>query len=214
MILLIFFLNGNTTIDDGNDEDDKEEGAEDNEEEEEEEYNSNFDSDDDDDDDDDDDTSVDDKDDDKITQEEDDNDDDNSNEEEDEDRDDDDFVPPKTIKKFFPGYGWFVGTVTKTTINNRKYYCVIYADDNEVCTESDLKILMMKQNIQIGESGYKFIREYEGMFYSGLFKDKNELGMQICNLNYGKVQECNLKTLKEWKDLMNLDKCKAFKGSL
>ena len=123
-------------------------------------------------------------------------------------------VPPKTIQKFFPGYDWFVGMVTKTTINNQKYYHVVYADDNEVCTESDLKILIMKQNIQIGESGYKFVREYEGMFYPGIVKDKNELGMRICNLNYGKVRENSLETLKEWKDLMNLDKHKAFKGSL
>ena len=51
-------------------------------------------------------------------------------------------------------------------------------------------------------------------YYSGIVKDKNELGMRICNLNYGKVREYSLETLKEWKDLMNLDTRKAYKSTL
>ena len=72
----------------------------------------------------------------------------------------------------------------------------------------------MKQNIQIGESGYKFVCEFEGMFYSGIVKKKNELGIWICDLNYGQVREYSLEKLKEWKDLMNLDISKAYKGTL
>ena len=64
----------------------------------------------------------------------------------------------------------------------------------------------MKQNIEISESRYAFVCEYEGMFYSGIVKDKNELGMHMCDLNYGKVQEYSLEQLMEWKDLTNLDK--------
>ena len=72
----------------------------------------------------------------------------------------------------------------------------------------------MKQNIQIGESGYEFVREFDGMFYSGIVKDINELGIRICDLNYGQVQEYSLEKLKEQKDLKNLDKRKAYKGTL
>ena len=53
--------------------------------------------------------------------------------------------------------------------------------------QSDLKVLIMKQNIEIGESGYEFVCEFDGMFYSGIVKDINELGIRMCDLNYGKV---------------------------
>ena len=72
----------------------------------------------------------------------------------------------------------------------------------------------MKQNIEIGESGYKFVCEYDGMFYSGILDDINELGIQMCDFNYGQVREYSLEKLKEWKDLKNLDKRKAYKGTL
>ena len=76
----------------------------------------------------------------------------------------------------------------------------------------------MKQNIQIGESEYKFVCEFEyefvcefdGMFYSEIVKDINELGIQICDLNYGQVRRYSLEKLKEWKDLKNLNASKAF----
>ena len=45
----------------------------------------------------------------------------------------------------------------------------------------------MKQNIEIGESGYDFFREYDGMFYSGIVRDINELGIRMYDLNYGQV---------------------------
>ena len=55
----------------------------------------------------------------------------------------------------------------------------------------------MKQNIQIGESGYKFICEFDDVFYSVIVKDINELDIWICDLNYGKVQVYSLEKLKE-----------------
>ena len=169
-------LNGTTAMDNGNDvdeEDDEEEGeeVEHHEEEDEEEEDNDHD------------TSLDDDDDRESTQEEEDYDDDNSDEEDDgddDDDDDDDFVPPDTIRKFFPGYGWFVGTVTTTTttVTNRKHYRLVYEDDEEVCTQSDLKVLIMKQNIEIGGLGFEFVREYDGIFYSGIVTDINELGIE------------------------------------
>ena len=63
----------------------------------------------------------------------------------------------------------------------------------------------MKQNIEIGESGYKFVCEFDDMFYSGIVKDINELGIRVCDLNYGQVQKYSLEKLKEWKDLKNLN---------
>ena len=47
----------------------------------------------------------------------------------------------------------------------------------------------MKQNIEIGESGYNFVCEFDGVFYSGIVKD--------ANLNYGRVREYSLEKLKE-----------------
>ena len=76
------------------------------------------------------------------------------------------------------------------------------------------KSLNNETNIEIGESGYEFVREFDGMFYSGIVTDINELGIRMCNLNYGKVREYSLEKLKEWKDLKNLDKRKAYKGTL
>ena len=95
------------------------------------------------------------------------------------------------VKKFFKGYGWFPGTVTlKDTTNsvyNRKYYKIQYIDDDEVCSQPALILLIEKQNIQIGEIGYEFVREFEGLFYSGIVTDVDKSGMRICDLNYGQV---------------------------
>ena len=203
-------LNGNAAMDDGNNEDDKKEGEDEyqeeegeeeyhkeEDEEEEEEYDSNNNNDDDD-------TSVDNDDDhNKITQEEGHDDDDNSNEEDDDDSDDDDSVPPNSIQTFFQGYGRFTGKVTISTTTNtdRKHYLVIYAEDNdkEVCTQPQLKLLIRKQNIEIGELGYKFVCKYGGMFYSGIVESyhstKNDT--RVCLLNYGQLREYTLEKLKE-----------------
>ena len=43
------------------------------------------------------------------------------------------------------------------------------------------------------------------MFYSEIVKDINELGIWICDVNYGHVQEYSLEQLKEWTDLQNFD---------
>ena len=72
----------------------------------------------------------------------------------------------------------------------------------------------MKQNIETGESGYEFVCEFDDMFYSGIYKNINELGIRMDDLNYGKVHEYSLEKLKEWKDLKNLDKRKAYKGTI
>ena len=105
-----------------------------------------------------------------------------------------------------------MGTVTTTTatVTNQKHYRQVYEDDDEVCTQSQLKVIIMKQNIEIGELGYECVREYDGMFYSGKVTDINELGIHMCNLNYRKVREYSLETLKEWKDFKNLDKHNAY----
>ena len=50
------------------------------------------------------------------------------------------------------------------------------------------------------------------MLSSGIVKDINELGIRMCDLNYGKVRELSLEKLKEWKDLKNLDRRKAYKA--
>ena len=50
------------------------------------------------------------------------------------------------------------------------------------------------------------------MFYSGIVKDINEFAIRMCDLNYGKVREYSLEKLKEWKELKNLDKRKAYKA--
>ena len=76
------------------------------------------------------------------------------------------------------------------------------------------KILIMKQNIQISELGYEFVCEFEGLFYLGIVKNKKELGIRICDLNYGQVREYSLKKLEEWEDLMNLDVRRVYKGTL
>ena len=46
----------------------------------------------------------------------------------------------------------------------------------------------MKQSVQIGELGYKFVCEYNGIFYSGIVNCINEFVIRICHVNYGKLQ--------------------------
>ena len=66
---------------------------------------------------------------------------------------------------------------------------------------TSLKLLIRKQNVEIGELGYKFVREYEGMFYSGIVKSyhSTKSDTRVCHLNYGQLREYTLEKLKEWK---------------
>ena len=79
-----------------------------------------------------------------------------------------------------------------------------------VCSQLALILLIEKQNIQIGEIGYEFVREFEGLFYSGIVTDVDKSGMRICDLNYGQVQQYTLQQLEEWKDIKNSIKSKAY----
>ena len=126
------------------------------------------------------------------------------------------------VKKFFKGYGWFPGTVTlqdtTNSVSNRKYYEIKYIDDDEVCSQPALILLIEKQNIQIGEIGYEFVQEFEGLFYSGIVtdvtdvddSDVDEPGIRICDLNYGVSRQYTLQKLEEWKDVKNSIKSKAY----
>ena len=105
-------------------------------------------------------------------------------------------------------------TTTTTTVTNRKHYRLVYEDDEEVYTQSDLKVLIMKQNIEIGGLGFEFVCEYDGIFYSGIVTDINELGIRMCNLNYGQVRKYSLEQLQELTDVKNSDAHKAHDGTL
>ena len=85
-----------------------------------------------------------------------------------------------------------------------------YIDDDEVCSQLALILLIEKQNIQIGEIGQEFVREYEGLFFSGKVTDVDESSMRICDLNYGEVRQYTLQQLEEQKEVTNSDPSKAY----
>ena len=107
-------------------------------------------------------------------------------------------------------------TISTTTTSNRKHYLVIYAehDYEEVWTQPQFKLLIKKcQNWEIKIQGFC---EYEGMFYSEIVESyhSTKSDTQVYHLNYGKLREHTLEKLKEWNNLINLDKHKACKGTL
>lgn len=158
-------------------------------------------------------------------------DDDDGDEEDDESEDDDDnlvddcvedsvksvkeiFVQPETIRKFFPGYGWFIGAVTETRSKDyQKRYCIRYEDGYvENCSKSALKARIKSQNIEVGDIGCRFLREYDGVFYSGTVKEILPNGMRDCYLNDGWYHEYTMEQLVEWENIQNNDKERAHKA--
>ena len=95
-------------------------------------------------------------------------------------------------------------TITTTTTSNQKQYLVIYAEDDfeKVCTQPQLKLLIRKQNVEIGELGYESVCEYEGIFYSGVVESYHSTRSdnRVCYLNYGKLWEYTLEKLNDQDD--------------
>ena len=115
-----------------------------------------------------------------------------------------DFVAPSTIRKFFPGYGWYSGTVGSITKHDT--YVVTFEDgDAEEYQESDLEELMELEKLAIGEVGYQFLREYGGMFYSGNVESINDDGTRECYVTDRLFHDYSLEQLNDWKDLKNSD---------
>ena len=115
-----------------------------------------------------------------------------------------DFVAPPTIRKFFKGYGWYSGTVGSVTEHGT--FVVKYEDgEEEELRERQLKKLMELEKFAVGEVGYRFLREFEGKFYSGNVKSINDDDTRECYLTDRKYHTYTLDKLNDWKDLKNSD---------
>ena len=81
------------------------------------------------------------------------------------------YKPPERILKFFTGYGWY--DVKVSTQESDGFEPIAYRidyDDNDYedgVTKRQLNALLKKGLIGLGEVGYEFLFEFEGMFCSG-----------------------------------------------
>ena len=125
-------------------------------------------------------------------------------------------MPPKTIKIFFSGYGWFSGEV-KANRNKSKYHIKHTDGHIESVSKHVLKNRIKDQNIKVGDVGYHFIRQWPedketGLIYSGFVKriltEDEDAGKRHCYLTDKLWHKYTLEELEEWKDLQNTDKKK------
>jgi len=124
------------------------------------------------------------------------------------------FEPPSHVRKFFPGYGWFTGRVTTTASDrsDRKYVIHYEDNDQEECSQQQLLQLIKKASLNVGEIDYQFVREYEGVFYSGKVKAiRDHDGMRVCYLSDRLYHTYTLDQLHAWKELQNMDASKVKK---
>ena len=127
-------------------------------------------------------------------------------------------MPPKTIKRFFPGFGWFSGEV-KANRNKSKHHIKHTDGYKESVSKYVLKKRIKDQNIKVGDVGYHFIRQWPedketGLIYSGfvkrIFTEGEDAGKRHCYLTDKLWHKCTLDELEEWKDLQNTDKTKIY----
>jgi len=124
------------------------------------------------------------------------------------------FKPPSHVRKFFSGYGWFTGRIT-TTASTRfdRQYTIQYEDsDHEECSQQQLQHLIKEASMNVGDIGYQFVREYDGVFYSGKVKSIcGDDGIRECYLSDRLYHNYTLGQLQEWRELQNDDASKVKK---
>jgi len=122
------------------------------------------------------------------------------------------FEPPSQVRKFFPGYGWFTGRVTTTAststtapVQMDRTYRIEYEDnDYEECSQQQLQHLIQMASINVGDIDYRFVREYEGVFYSGKVKSiREDDGIRVCYVSDRLYHNYTLDQLQEWRELQN-----------
>lgn len=66
--------------------------------------------------------------------------------------------------------------------------------------------------MNVGDIGYQFVREYDGVFYSGKVKSiHGDDGIRECDVSDGEKHDYTLDQLQEWRELQNDDASKVKK---
>ena len=123
--------------------------------------------------------------------------------------------PPESIRKFFTGHGWYDGKVSTMESDGSEpiTYRIDY-DDNDYedgLTKSKLNDIVKKGLIGVGKVGYEFLREFEGMFYSGKVRriyDGNKIECIVNNDKY--LHDYTPDQLMKFSTLTNTDENKAY----
>ena len=122
------------------------------------------------------------------------------------------FVPPLHLSRFYPGFGWFSGTVTPD--KNNKQFSVLYEDEQiDNYDINEIKKIMKHESIAVGAVGYRFLRLFEGIYYSGTVKRINDNDTRECYLSDNQYHDYYLSQLNEWKTLKNTDEKKLSSSS-
>ena len=133
------------------------------------------------------------------------------------------YIYPRTIWQFFPGFGWYQGTVSDEKLKDDKRYTVSFKDGDEYdyCI-AEIKEFIRLKEIPIGEIGYQFLRESEGDFFSCVVKKiiierqgarnptlleeiNGEKKDRKCWVSDNRPHNYSLGQIKEWSDLRNID---------
>ena len=123
--------------------------------------------------------------------------------------------PPESIRKFFTGHGWYDGKVSTMESDGSEpiTYRIDY-DDNDYedgLTKSKLNAIVKKGLIGVGEVGYEFLREFEGMFYSGKVRRIYDGNTIECIVNNDKLlHDYTPDQLMKFSTLTNTDENKAY----
>ena len=124
--------------------------------------------------------------------------------------------PPGSIRKFFTGHGWYDGKVsTKESDGSEPITYRIDYNDNDYedgITKHQLNAILKEGLIGVGEVGYEFLREFEGMFYSGKVRRNYDDDNKIeCFINNDRsLHDYTPDQLMKFSTLMNTDNDKAY----
>lgn len=111
------------------------------------------------------------------------------------------------VRKFFPSYGWFEGTITsiKPDALSNKTIRVTYLDgDEEDITEQELHEFKEKAAIPIGEIGFLFIKKFNGQYFSSkVIRIYPRSEKRLCRFNDGKQHQYSLNQIEKYTKLRN-----------
>ena len=125
------------------------------------------------------------------------------------------YKPPERICKVFTGHGWYDGKVSTMESDGSEpiTYRIDY-DDNDYedgLTKSKLNDIVKKGLIGVGKVGYEFLREFEGMFYSGKVRRIIDGNTIECIVNNDKLlHDYTPDQLMKFSTLTNTDENKAY----
>ena len=78
----------------------------------------------------------------------------------------------------------------------------------DIYDTNEIKKIMKQESIEVGAVGYRFLRFFDGIYYSGTVKRINDNDTRECYLSDKEYHDYDLSQLNEWKTLKNADEKK------